>query len=246
MVKRITGIGLATFILLHVAWSKEPESLRFEFKVFGIGEDSFEGLFYFSGTEYVPLQFHKTYRSVETYTYEGPRQFSVFVRNPAFDPAQPESKAFRPIANLNVQSRASPLLLVFAAARGNRDTVESQRTFTLFEVNDSPEHFRRHSIIVLNATGARLFGKVSDEPITLPLGVSRPITYTRDRESGRTRIAFALETQSGVKLVMSNDLRLADNRRVLLILQRPHRADSLRIRVRMLSESIFPTPEEKG
>ena len=245
MARRIIIACLFGLLSLFTLQAQEPETITTEFKIFGIGKDGFQDLFYNSGTEYHELKFHRTHRSPTTYTYEGHRQFSIFVRNPDFDPEDPLSPAFIAIASHMLKENGGRRLLILAAGRGNRKKAEANRSFRIFEVNDSPDHFARNSIIVLNATGARLFGLVSEQRITLPTGVSEPIAYEgSDGSTGATRIAFALETKAGPKLVMSNDLKLPNNRRILLILQPPRRSNSLRIDVRMLSESMFPVDED--
>jgi len=245
MARRIIIAYLSGLLSFFALQAQEPETITTEFKIFGIGKDGYQDLFYNSGTEFHELTFHRTHRSPTTYTYEGPRQFSIFVRNSDFNPEDPLSPAFIAVASHKLKEIGGRRLLILSAGHGNREKADANRSFRIFELNDSPDHFERNSIIVLNATGARLFGMVSEQRITLPTGFSEPIPYEGSVGSaGATRIAFALETKAGPKLVMSNDLKLPNNRRILLILQPPRRPNSLRIDVRMLSESIFSVEED--
>ena len=234
-------IALLLFTL-PIAALPSAQQVEFEFKVFGIGNDTFDGLYYFNNGSFETLDFHKTHRSVKTYYYRGPEEFAVYIENPEFDSSNPQSKEYLPIHTNAYGPISNRMLIIFAAAPDNRTVDSTQRRFKLFNVNDDINHFSRNTIVVVNATGARLFGKVSENKITLPVGVSEPINY--DNEKGNhTQIAFALETETGAKLVMSNDVKLSNNRRVLLILEPPRRPSSLRISVRMLSESIFLSEE---
>lgn len=226
--------------------AQEEDLLEFEFKVFGVGSDSYEGLFYFNGEEYLPLDFHRTHRSVETYEYKGQTEFLVFVENPDYQESEPNSPKYKPISKVPIASESKRLLIVFSANRNNRSVADTERKFRLFPLNDDRRYFSRNTIIILNTTGANLFGRVAETNIKLPLGASPPISYQDNNNTkSDTRIALALETKEGVRLVMSNDVRLSSNRRILLILEPPRRPDSFRITVRKLSESIFPAEEKE-
>lgn len=232
------------FALGASCFAQDMATTEFEFKVFGVGHDHYEDLYYYSGETFEPLEFHRTHRSIRTYEYKGPLTFGIYVKNPAFMVADPKSTPYIKISESTPPANAKRQLIVFAASPLNRHASDLKRRFSLYHIDDSPEAFSRNTIIVVNTTGAELYGRVADSQITLPTGYSDPIRYTSGTSNNTTTIAFALETIQGAKLVMSNDLKIPDNRRVLLILEPPRRPGSLRIAVRMLSESIFLEKEE--
>lgn len=245
MDKRIRIIIHFLLVTTSIAFGQEEEMVEFEFKVFGVGNDSYGGLFYFSEGDYTPLNFHRTHRSVKTYKYKGKPEFLVYIENPDYQVSLPKSQRYKPIAQVRISSESKRLLIVFSANRNNRSVVDEERKFTLFPLNDDRGYFSRNTIIILNTTGADLFGRVAQTNIMLPVGASKPIPYNSSgRAKSETKIALALETEQGARLVMSNDVRLSANRRILLILEPPRRPDSFRIAVRKLSESIFPAEQE--
>jgi hypothetical protein len=239
-----TLITAFIFVLCTPGFAQEVATTEFEFKVFGVGHDDYEGLYYRSGKGFTPLEFHRTHRSMDTYTYEGPVSFGIYVKNPSYVPTNPESQPFIKVSESLAPIDAKHQLILFAASPLNRGVEDPDRRFTLFHIDDSPEAFPRNTIIVVNTTGAELHGRVAEARISLPKSYSEAIPYTSKHSSGSTRIAFALETQEGPRLVMSNEMDLAENRRVLLILEPPRRAGSLRLAARMLSQSIFPEDGE--
>lgn len=239
-VRFITVLVLFGSSSLH---SEKAESISFDFRVFGIGKDNYEGLFYFNGSDFEPLQFHRTHRSVKKYSYRGTLPFGIFVRNPNHDPDEPNSAEFVRIAK-SAPILAKDQLIVLAADPNNRDSLDVQRRFMLFHLDDSLDTFGRNTIVLLNATGANLFGRVDGKDMSLPMGNSDPIPYKPTSGKSTTRIAFALATKDGARLVMSNDLELSNNRRVIIILEPPRRENSFRVAVRVLSESIFPEEAE--
>lgn len=234
------------FALATSCFAQDMAKTEFQFKVFGVGYDHYEDLYYYSGETFEPLEFHQTHRSVRTYGYKGPLTFGIYVKNPTYMAADPKSKPYIKISESTPPVDSKRQLIVFAASPRNRQASDLQRRFTLYHIDDSPEAFRRNTIIVVNTTGAELYGRVGGSQISLPTGHSEPIRYTSGKSKSTTTIAFALETKQGAKLVMSNDLKIPDNRRVLLILEPPRRPGSLRIAVRILSESIFLEEEESA
>ncbi|MFO8028114.1 MAG: hypothetical protein R6U56_10655 [Opitutales bacterium] len=233
------------FALAAACFAQDKASIEFEFKVFGVGHDHYDGLYYYNDETFEPLEFHRTHRSARTYKYEGPLTFAIYVKNPAYTAADPQSKPYVKISESTPPVGVKRQLIVFAASPLNRQKNDHQRRFSLYHIDDNQAVFRRNMIVFVNTTGAELYGRVGDSQISLPTGHSSPIRYTSEKSNNKTTIAFALETKQGAKLVMSNDLKIPDNRRVLLILEPPRRPGSLRTGVRMLSESIFPEEEQE-
>lgn len=246
MGRRYRTLVIALFFSLGAScFAQEAETTEFEFKVFGVGSDHYEGLYYYTGEVFELLEFHRTHRSIRTYQYKGPLAFSIYVENPSYVATDPLSLPYIKISESAPPTSAKRQLIIFAASPLNRESSDPERRFTLYHIDDSPEAFRRNTIVVINTTRAELYGSVADYRINLPTGHSRPIPYSSSSSSNAaTNISFALETKNGAKLVMSNDLKIPNNRRVILILEPPRRPGSLRISVRMLSESIFLEEED--
>jgi len=247
MVRFFTALAISLLICSHSALGQNEEIVEFDFRVFGVGKDSYEGLFYFSRGEYLPIAFHRTHRSIETYHYRGPKSLQIFVKNPDYNPTRPSTHPYLPIASVNIGDYSNEMLLIFSAAPDNRDVFTTGRRFRIFPLNDDTSYFSSNTIVVLNATGARLTGRVAQTRIDLPVGLSQPIPYQGigNKEQGNL-IAFAVETATGSKLVMSNEVSLSNNRRILLILEPPRRPGSMRISARKLTQSVFlPNTQEK-
>lgn len=223
--------------------AQDERTTSFEFRVFGIGKDSYEGLYYFDGTNFAALQFHRTHRSAVRYSFNGTSSFGIYVRNPNFYPDDPAAPEFIRVAD-STPSPTKDQLIVFSANANNREVSVTNRRFTLFHIDDSLENFGRNTILLLNATGANLFGRIGGESLNLPVGTSSPIAFESTSGKSTIRIAFALATQDGTRLVMSNDIAISNNRRSLIILEPPRRQNSYRVAVRVLSESVFPPEEE--
>lgn len=241
----------ALILLLSIAASPsqvsaiEGAQVEMGFKVFGIGKDSFEGLYYQNEGKYFSIRFHKTSRSVASYKYAGTSPIMFYVKNPAFSPAEPNSLEFLPVTSCAISEPIQDCLIIFSAHPNNRTAPDTDRSFNLFALDDSVSTFGHNSMVILNTTGAQLLGKINNNRMILNAGLSKPIQYSNKSNSkSATKIAFALQTKDGVRLVMSNDVKLPTDRRIVLILEPPKQAGSMRISARILSESIYLNPEE--
>lgn len=233
------------FVLGAPCFSQDGATTEFEFKVFGVGRDGYEGLYYHNGEKFELLDFHRTHRSIRTYEYKGPIAFGIYVKNPDYAAADPQSHPYIKIGESAPPRKTKRQLIVFAASPLNRGSSDPERRFTLYHIDDSPEAFPRNTIIFVNTTKAQLYGRVAGSEMSLPRGHSGAIPYASDSStSSTTPITFALKTKRGPMLVMSNDLKIPENRRVVLMLEPPRRRGSMRVAVRLLSESIFPEEEE--
>lgn len=242
MARRNTALISILSILATTEYlpADDSETIQLNFKVFGIGKDSYDGLYYINKSRYTPVNFHKTSRSVSSYKYEGLSPITFFVKNPDFLSDDPDSTPYLPVASCNVSEPIQQCLIIFVANPENRNVSDAERTFKLFGLDDSTSFFGHNSMVILNATGAQLFGKVNHNKMILPVGLSQPIQYsTKSNTQSATTIAFALETKDGIRLVMSNDVKLPSDRRIVLILEPPKQVGSMRISARMLSESIY-------
>ncbi len=244
MARIITAlVGFFALAILPLQAAEEMLVTSMNFRVFGVGNDAYADLYYFDGKSYRPLTFHKVSRSVETYPYKGILDFSVFVKNPNYDTTDPSSIAYLKVASTKLTPQIDTGLLIFNAHPENKDSEDPNRRFQIFIIDDSEDYFTRNSIILVNATGANLFGKVGAENLVLPAGVSNPVSYPDSASGKTTKLAFALQTEQGIRLVMSNDIHLSNNRRVVMILLPPKKPNSMRIMTRKLSQSIYANEE---
>lgn len=240
MVRFITTL-IATIVfgasILHS--QQAPTTIDFKFRVFGVGSDSFKGLYYFDGDDYRELKFHKSSRSVDTYTYNGLMDFGLFIKNPSYVATNPSSKPYTQIANKKLPENISESLIIIQAHPNTDSSAQIERKFELYFIDDTKSHFTRNSILIVNATGRDLIGRVGKTDSTFPRGIAPPISYPDKARSKTTRLAFALETKQGPRLVMSYDIQLSNNRRTVLVLLPPRDPKSMRISMRKLSQSIY-------
>ncbi|WPJ94072.1 hypothetical protein SH580_11565 [Coraliomargarita algicola] len=244
MVRFITALITAIVFGASILHSQQaPTTIEFEFRVFGVGSDSFKGLYYFDGDTHRELKFHKSSRSIDTYSYKGILNFALFIRNPSYVPTNPNSEPYTQIAQAKIPTNIRESLLIIQAHPNNNLADQTDRKFELYFINDADSHFTRNSILIVNATGRDLIGRVGTTDSAFPRGISSPISYPDKEKSKTTRLAFALETEQGPRLVMSYDIQLSNNRRTVLVLLPPRDPKSTRISMRKLSQSIHEEEE---
>lgn len=246
MARFFTIIGILAIQIVFTLSSSAADdvTVHIDFKVFGAGRDSFKELYFFDGEKSARLDFHKTSRSIQSYRYEGLPIFELRVKNPSYNPIDPTSLEYITIETKELEGSMNEALVILYAHPENRNVTATERKFEIHILDDSTSSFKSNTVVVLNATGAPLFGKIDNHDITLKYGLSNPISY-KSKNGKSNKIGFALETKDGVRLVMSNDIKLPKDRRILLILERPLRENSLRIQARMLTEAIVETEPEK-
>ena len=221
-----------------------PQTVSVDFRVFGVGKDSYQGLYYFDGNDYTPLQFHRASRSLKHYHYKGSDTLRIFVRNPAAPGKDGLAPPYLPIASVHIPPGIREGFLLFAADGNNRKKTDPERRFQIVCIDDGKVHFPANSIVVINTTPVALHGRVADERLLLQPGASPPIPY-HPQTRGGIPIMFALKTANGLRLALSNEIPLPANRRIVLILESPRREGSTRLETRILSESLIPKPSSK-
>ena len=246
MARRIkTLIILAYSLFLTVANLHSQETTSVNFRVFGAGLDDFQDLFYFDGGEYVPLDFKKTSRSVNTYEYRGAPQITIFAPNPAHRVNPLETPAFLPLASLRIDQSYPDGLLVFVADAKNRQKQQEKRSYKLFLLDDSPGAFKGNTIYTINATEIDLYGKIGTETVILSSNSNQRTDFSQFASNNKPLpIRFAFRTPKGPRLTMSNDVPLSLNRRVVLVLMNPRREGSTRINTRALIDIISPLGDD--
>ena len=236
---------MAYSLFLTAANLHSQETISVNFRVFGAGLDDFQGLFYFDGSEYVPLSFKKTSRSVSTYEYRGAPRITIFAANPAYRANPLETPAFLPLASLRIDQSYPDSLLVFVADTKNRQKQKEKRNYKLFLLDDSPETFKGNTIYTINATEIDLYGKIGTETVILYSNSNQKADFSQFASNNKpVPIRFAFQTPEGPRLTMSNDIPLSLNRRVVLVLMNPRREGSTRINTRALIDIVSPLGDD--
>ena len=234
---------------LSVAQVDEEEAIptvSVTLKTLSIGRGSFSGILVQAeeGEDPVPLTFSRYQRSAPI-EYEGPAEIVFFrqsanpvpdqppVRTPvgvvSMDPANPVEEALVIFLPLSPEEAGGPV--VSPLGQGLQPQYTPQ--FKLWVMDDSLEAFPRDSLMVFNATGARLFGSVIGQEMLIPAGATGPFDIGRN-----FRAAFAIETQDGPKLVFENVLEFSGEKRVIFMLRPPKRRGSLRIQAYAITENL--------
>lgn len=239
MARRLATLIALSLALLQLASAQaRPETVSVTFRIYGVGQDHFEGLFFFDGDTYQTLELNKTSRSTNAYEYRGPPRLSIHAENPNYRLGEPSELRYVELATIPLDQSYEEALLILVANTDNREGPGDERRYQTFLIDDSISAFGRNAIMILNATGADLYGKVADSTLLLPRGESEKIDYTGLVNQGkRVPVAFALNTKNGPRMVMANEIPLPSNRRVVAVLLPPERKNSLRIEVRALMDS---------
>lgn len=175
------------------------------------------------------------YRRSATVEYKGPTPLVFFRQAPNPDPTLPPLRI--PVATWAIapNSRVKEALLFFLPlAQPEADG----SLFRIYAMDDSYAAFPRETLMIFNATGARLFGAVVGKEMVFEAGATGPFELNRN-----TRAAFAVETRDGPKMVYENVLEFAGENRVIFMLRPPKRAGSLRIEAYNIIESLDPLEE---
>lgn len=242
MVKQFTTLVFLFIAIGTLAYAKEQQKeISIDFRVFGVGRDHFEELYFFNGKEIEPLEFLRTSRSISTYQYRGSPELNIYFKNPNYIAEDENNPPYLLATSAQIDPSISQGLVIFAANSSNRDVQIHERTYELFIINDAPESFARNSLLLVNTTGVPLFGKAGSTDIDIQPGAIASVDFSDYAGSDKgIPIGLAFEAKNGPRLVLSNDIRIATNRRVVLILERPKRPNSTRLEIRMLSEAIYP------
>lgn len=208
------------------------------FSTLQLGKGNFEDIRFFRGENKLsePLDFRLVQRS-GPYSYSGPREM-VFVREvPAPTEVDPEAVTYQPLARVNIPKGWDEVLFFFEElAPGDVDN-EGKLPFKVHMMDDSFSAFPVGSLVIFNACGVSLAGKVGRERARFAPGPAEAINFSNTRD-GVLTAAFAVETADGPKLVFENRLEFSENYRIILMLAPPRRAGSIRIQVYNIPQFI--------
>lgn len=214
------------------------------FSTLRVGEGSFGDIRYFSSEAEIsePLDFRLVQRS-GPYSYSGPREM-VFVREvPAPNAGNPEGFTYQPLARINIPKGWNEVLFFFEELEPDAAARNGGLPYKVHMMDDSLSAFPVGSIVVFNACGARLAGKVGDKRARFNEGPAEAIDFSKAK-NGALTTAFAVETADGPKLVFENRLEFSENYRVILMLAPPRRTGSIRIQVYNIPQFVEAIPSD--
>lgn len=210
----------------------EEELLEFDFKVYAVDRNPIEGLHYDLEGQAVPIEFKKKRRS-DPYHYKGPKLVTFFKQD-----VNEEGEPVRvPIASVAMTpGNREPLFFFLPVTKPN----ENGPKYSVSVIDDSTRAFPYGSVMIFNASGAELAGKVGDRQLMLPYGPTEPMPMSRLRESRRDpwiNFFFAAEVaEDEYELVFRNAILFRDDGRTILVLRPPRRPRSIKIYTYLLEE----------
>ena len=214
--------------LLGDASLEQPEHRTIQFSVMRIGRGDFKNIAvaprYCDASE---LSFSRGRRS-PTFTYQGPNPITFIRTDAAGEPT--------PIAQANIPDTVQHALLFF---RPKPEPVpDNSWAYSIEVMDDSVQAFPNNSLILFNATGQQLQGKVEAHIHALALGPSQPIRLPGNARARATMISIAINTRDGPKLAFQNTLQFPHNHRHILMLAPPPRTGSLQISAYIIQQAI--------
>jgi len=215
-------------------------------KTLSIGRGNFSGILVQAeeGEDPVPLTFSRYVRGAPV-EYEGPADIVFFRQQPNPVPDLPPVRTPVGVVSMDPNNPVEEALVIFypisaeeaggarPAPIGQDLVAQYTPQFKIWVMDDSLEAFPRDSLMVFNATGARLFGSVIGREMVIPAGATGPFGIGRNFTA-----AFAIETQDGPKLVYENVLEFSGEKRVIFMLRPPKRRGSLRIQAYAITENL--------
>jgi hypothetical protein len=237
------------FLLLLLAFTSLPAqeqpppgetvSYDFSFSVFPLEGGDWSGIFFAPKgnpeKESVEVAFNPHQRSL-TYEYNATTPLVFFRKS---QNAEGET-LFKPVAVFQGVPGKLPhdLILFFIPGKKN-EPIEIQAMV------DSPETYPPNSIVFYNTLSIPLVGVLGDQRLQLGLGPSAPVRL-EDYYDKEVPIALAIHHEDDFHLVAKNQVRFERDRRTILILRKPKRANSTRILSQRLTEYSGPRSEEES
>ena len=216
----------------------EPPLHQLTIRTLSIGTGDFAGIHLQTGPDADPveLDFNPHRRSAPV-QYEGPLPLIFFRKGPPPEPDAPPARI--PVAVYPEREADVPEeLLLFFLPRAEADP-DTGTLFQVFGMDDSLEAFPRNTLVVFNATGIPLVGKIHEDAFRSRPGASRPFALRRTLYTG-----FAVETEEGPRIVFENNLEFAPDMRVILMLRPPRRPRSIRFQSYNIIERLDRPPPD--
>ena len=220
---------IAPTTLLSAQADPDAALVEISFSVFPLEPGNWEGIFFApSGVpeeKITELRFNPHERSIK-YQYKGPPPLRFFRKS-----TDPEGNdTFQTIAVLPLapEKYPNPVILFF-------EPKKPQESYALSVMVDSKENFPDESIVFFNTMNITFHGILGKNRITLPPGLSSPISVT-PFFSEAAPILLAIEQDNDFLPVLRNKIRFAPERKTIMILRKPQNPNSLRIRTQRLTE----------
>ena len=225
--------------LVHAQAEPPAENLTVSFSIFPLNAGDWSKIVFApdgnvqNGVE--PLIFNRLERSFN-FDYDGPHPL-VFYKERTNEEGL---LYFEPFASptLPPGTWEHPVILFFEFEEKGKGPT------TIKVMMDSDETFPDESLVIFNTMPFPLRGALGEAPIEIPPGLSKPIEVSQFFGS-QIPIIMALEHEGDLHLVLRNKMSFFPERRTLLILRKPSRPSSLRIRTQRLTEMTKDQREEE-
>lgn len=217
--------------------AQEEESVSFDFRVFRVGNADVEGVQYLPSPIEEPreLSFLRYRRSPVTYEYRGPNPVTFFRTVPDPTPEDPAATRREPVGQLAIDPSIKEALVFFITNRLHGRAPNEPEMYVM-AMDDSESGFPPETMIIFNATGARLASRIAGNDSWLGYGPSRAFSMRKFIEEA-VPVAFAIESREGPLIVYENDFRFTSDERVIMLLEPPRRPRSIRIQTRLIVDS---------
>lgn len=223
---------------------QEPEDLEVTFSVFPLEPSDWSGIYYAPNgdpaDEPQEIIFNQLERSI-SYEYKGPPPLRFF----RIETNEEGLETYKIVGQITPGTgRIEDDLILFFDL--GKDVVEP---FVITKMPDNEDTFPDESLVFFNTMPVTFQGVLGSQKLTIPPGASDPIPVS-DYFTQQVPIAMAINRDNERHLVLRNKVQFSPERRTLIILRRPDRPNSLRIRTQRLTEytgeRASDPPEETG
>lgn len=223
---------IALFSLISpLSFSQELEEgyIKCDFRVFALDRQDIEGVYFADGEANVPLSFKRKRRS-DMFSYEGPEKIQFF----ELEKNEAGENIRVPVGSVDLSRSIKEPLLFFL-----ENPNQSDLKYSITAIDDSQSAFPYGSLLIFNASGAKLEGKVGDEELELGYGPTSPMNMDRlraKRNEPWVNMFFITKIGEDYELVYRNRVLFRDDGRSILVLRPPRRARSIKIYTYLLEE----------
>lgn len=215
-----------------------PDLIDVVFRVFRTGRGDFDDIRFLNPAgQSAILEFNVTIRS-DDYRYRGNNPIVFFREEEVDGGGGPPAVLRTPVATARIPEGVDEALIIFVANPRRTDDSNAPE-FSAFVMDDSLQAFPPDSLVVFNATGAHLFGRVGGRDTRFPVGPSDPFDLNRFAR-GRYPVAFAVQSEEGPRMVFEKELGYSLGNRVILLLQPPRIPGTFRIQARSIQQKFHP------
>jgi hypothetical protein len=191
-----------------------------------------KGIFYQPAPNEAPVELRFYSGRSPSFLYRGPNPIEFFRQEEVQDQQGRTTTVRVPVASARLPEGVRDALIVFQGPPRGQE--QGPTRATVFD--DSQGALPRNSISVLNASGIALTGRVGTTDLRLePAAVSRPVTGR-----GNVPIAFGVNQAGTFMTLGADEVSVAENDRVRVILLPPHSPRARQLQIRVLRDSVPP------